>query len=216
MKPDRQTIYLCAQASACAYRSDLSALFPGFDSVQRINDEATDTQGFIATNCHTVLVAFRGTESPRDWVTDAQCRLQDVGMYRAHQGFCRAAGSVEHEILWRVREHEWAGKKVIFTGHSLGGALAQIAALNLVESGLRVDAVVSFGSPRVGDGHFRAYYNTLLGECSTRVVNQTDMVTRLPGLLQGYRHGGLNEVFFDAFGYAEENPPLPTRLTFTA
>jgi len=36
-------------------------------------------------------------------------------------------------------------------GHSLGGAVATIAAVDFAQSGLNIDSFITFGSPRVGN-----------------------------------------------------------------
>jgi pimeloyl-ACP methyl ester carboxylesterase len=71
-----------------------------------------------------------------------------------HRGF--------HDIwaasqLVEVAAREIRGRKrIVFTGHSLGGALAQLAALQFAATVGRVPVVYAFGSPRVGDAQWRA------------------------------------------------------------
>src|SRR5262249_54451343 len=79
-------------------------------------------------------------------------------------------------------------KPVWLTGHSLGAALATLAAARWA-AGHRVQGLYTFGSPRVGNAAFAA---TVPGPCY-RFVNNNDVVTRLPppGLFAGYRHVGV-------------------------
>ncbi|KAG8457562.1 hypothetical protein KFE25_003716 [Diacronema lutheri] len=74
---------------------------------------------------------------------------------------------------------EWS---LYCTGHSLGGALATVAALELAQSEglpLRHVGVYSFGSPRVGNAELCARVDRAVPE-AFRVVNGQDAVPRLP------------------------------------
>lgn len=81
------------------------------------------------------------------------------------------------------------------TGHSLGGAIAHIAAVGLLGEGFRVTKLVTFGSPRVGDRRWRDYVSSL--SLTTilihRYVNCGDIVPGVPFFLiplRQYRHVG--------------------------
>ena len=112
-------------------------------------------------------------------------------------------------------------KPLCITGHSLGGAIASLAALFLSREGLRVVAVYTFGSPRVGNAAFREQYDrtpvvgpsadimdppgAFLGDISYRVIAAGDMVPLLPGLFDGYRHVG-QEIMLTAKGIFARPP----------
>lgn len=63
-------------------------------------------------------------------------------------------------------------------GHSLGGALATLAALSLAERGLEVECV-TFGSPKVGDEDFCRFFRSKVHR-NARFVNKFDPVPRVP------------------------------------
>ena len=74
-------------------------------------------------------------------------------------------------------------------GHSLGGALATLAAVDLSQRGWQVAAVVTFGSPKVGQRQFRELHQQLqLSECTARFVNQADPVPRVPPACWDFEH----------------------------
>jgi triacylglycerol lipase len=101
---------------------------------------------------------------------------------------------------------------LVVTGHSLGGALAVLAADILNAQGFLIHSVYTFGQPRVGDATFAARYNMTLGQRTFRIVNSNDLVPRLPGWLMGYRHCG-QHFFITAAGALIFNPSLFTLLT---
>ena len=86
---------------------------------------------------------------------------------------------------------------MLLTGHSLGGALATLAAYDVA---LRLDkeaaagrpvphmTMVNFGSPRVGNTHFAADFDRLVPD-AWRVINNNDAVCTVPRLM-GYSHVG--------------------------
>lgn len=51
---------------------------------------------------------------------------------------------------------------IMVTGHSLGGALAMLAAYELTLAGYPVELVVTFGTPRVGNSVFAASYDAVV------------------------------------------------------
>lgn len=121
-------------------------------------------------------VAFRGTSDERDLWLDLDAVRVAEGTGEVHRGFRRALDHVWEELADRL-----AGRPAHFTGHSLGAALATLAAARHAET----RSLFTFGSPRVGDRDFSAS----LRIPAYRVVNNTDFVPHLPPPL-GYAHVG--------------------------
>ena len=69
---------------------------------------------------------------------------------KIHSGFNEAFSQVSVEIQTILNKEEYKNKPLFITGHSLGGALAVIAAKKLTHKG-GMAACYTFGSPRVGD-----------------------------------------------------------------
>jgi len=147
------------------------------------SDPGTGTQAFAAIGAtgSAAFIVFRGTQpdDPSDIGTDAQAVLVDwAAQGKVHLGFRDALASVWHRIeSWLATT---AGVPIWVTGHSLGGALATLAAARLPQSHL-----VNFGSPRVGNDVFASQFD---GRPVERYVNCCDLVTRLPPALLGYAH----------------------------
>lgn len=129
------------------------------------------------------VLVFRGTDSddPTDFGDDADLILNawEKGG-RVHSGFAAALKQVRAEIEPLLAKVQ--GRRV-FTGHSLGAALATLAA-----SLYMPDALYTFGSPRVGD---QAFVNTLKTiRTVRRYVDCCDIVTRIPPEPLEYEHVG--------------------------
>lgn len=158
-----------------------------------IEHAGTSTQlivGGALRDSEAVIVAFRGTKEPRDFLTDAKFTRKRPygpdGFGHVHRGFMQAVISVIGKLDASLKGE----RKVYFTGHSLGGAKAMIAALAFSESDFEIGGVHTFGAPRVGNGQFRDYYNSKLGNVTLRWEAQGDPIPWMPPLLFGYRHCG--------------------------
>ena len=159
------------------------------------------------------VIAFRGTACRADWITDLEISWLDLGIGRVHHGFWGAARSVLDQVLALDLRAE--PEPVVITGHSLGAALAVVTAWQLARLGRPVAAVITFGGPRVGDSAWSRNYQSqmvnsqleTLREITWRIVNEEDIVARVPGWLMGYRHVG-RELFCPAIGRARVDPPL--------
>lgn len=139
-----------------------------------------DTQVYIWRIDKTVYVTFRGTSSLKDAMVDlniSRYRIRD--RIRVHEGFFMQFKSVEIQITKRL-VHESDAERIIFAGHSLGGALAQIAAAYYGEIfDYSHVACHSFGSPRVGNKYFVEWFSEHVDE-NIRVMNRNDPVPMIP------------------------------------
>jgi triacylglycerol lipase len=155
-------------------------------------------EALAANDDDHLYLAFRGTDSEViDWVQNAEFSpIRGELSGRVHSGFHRGLGDLWPDIAPVVAA---AAKPVIATGHSLGGALATLAAARLHESGHPVAGIYTYGQPRTGLRDFRDVYADRLDELTYRFINHIDLVTRVPLLVQGYRHVG-QRVYFDAGG----------------
>ena len=76
------------------------------------------------------------------------------------------------------------------TGHSLGGAMATLAASELIHADEPFYGVYTFGQPRCGDRDFARTFNNEAKSRFFRFQNNNDIVTRIPARLMGYSHVG--------------------------
>ena len=179
-----------------------------------IHGVETDTQCQVWKLDDCTVIAFRGTSSLRDWITDAEFPLRPMtgSNGRVHEGFLRAWDNIQTLLLARVfpaGTDKATLKPMVITGHSLGGALAALCAYCLNDLGLPIHSVYTFGQPRTGDAKFATAYSAELGDRTFRVVNENDIVPRTPGWLMGYRHHQ-NNAFITIAGEVVLNPSLLT------
>lgn len=162
--------------------------------------EAADTQCFVASTPEVALVAFRGTESVRDWLADLNALRVTRPYGRVHRGFYHAFNDVRSLIESMLSGP--ASRRIVLTGHSLGGALATVAAAEWFSAGdFQPATIYTYGQPRVGDNSFRNFLNLKIGERFSRFVNDDDIVPRVP---PGFRHVG--KVFhFDEDGNLQDS-----------
>jgi triacylglycerol lipase len=207
---------ILAQAAAVAYREPARcakwATVSGFTGAFDFFDN-DDTQGFVAESTEAIVVAFRGTQPnrPMDWFVDLRATRGhwDHSIGEVHDGFYRALRKVwgvalpKGEVLPR-RLVNRGSKTIWITGHSLGGALAELcAAQAMFVSKIPVQGVYTFGQPRVGNQDFAAAVNEKLGSGIFRFVNDRDIVPRVPLFTMGFCHYG-GQTFFDSDGKSAE------------
>jgi triacylglycerol lipase len=146
----------------------------------------------VAGGRDATIVSFSGTDPLKieDWITDFTAAPSATDL---HSGFQAAVTTVWPAIKTAIKNRAASEQPVFFTGHSLGGALAIIAAeLALSDPELQVPAtaVYTFGSPRVGGQTFFDSYKPL-GGVTFRLVHGSDVVPTVPPSLPvDFRHVG--------------------------
>jgi triacylglycerol lipase len=176
---------LCAEMARLAYVTSDKAVAAflaraNFTLLKFVDNGGS--QAFAAGDGGRVVVAFRGTEAsdPTDLGFDVDAELSPCPQGgQAHRGFMRAL-----ELVWPTLEPVIpANARVLMTGHSLGAAVATLAATRRPGAQL-----VTCGSPRVGDAQFVA--RAMANVPHERYVDCADIVTRVPPEELGYRHTG--------------------------
>ena len=140
--------------------------------------DSNGTQAILIENEQYIFLGFRGTEatSIKDIKSDVNATTMacDSGG-KIHSGFSDAFDQVSIDIQSTINQDQFKTKPLFITGHSLGGALATIAAKKLTHKG-GIAACYTFGSPRVGNIEWTTNIKTPI----YRVVNAIDPVTMLP------------------------------------
>ncbi|KAM4058346.1 lipase (class 3) domain-containing protein [Hirsutella rhossiliensis] len=105
-----------------------------------------------------------------------------------HTGFAKGWEETSDSIKDTINKYHklYPSFRLLATGHSLGGAVATIAAAYLRADGLSID-VYSYGSPRVGNPEFANFVTRQPGN-TYRITHGTDIVAKVPPLIFGYAH----------------------------
>ena len=175
-----------------------------------IENDETDTQAYLINYGDYAVLAFRGTEVASLLVflkfiltpfgfrklrmsEDDKKQLADIGHDldvakvpwkegKVHRGFKKSFESIHTQLVEELGKLSPKARQNLFiTGHSLGGALATLAASKFDgEADIRVKLLVTFGSPRVGDFKFAQQFEKKMVGRYFRVFNKTDIVARIP------------------------------------
>ncbi|HEV7921084.1 MAG TPA: lipase family protein [Thermoanaerobaculia bacterium] len=142
------------------------------------------------------ILAFRGSEEFKDWMTNINAvPVPWEGPGLVHSGFRRGLN-----VVWEQIESLLTTMTVplFYTGHSLGAALATVAAARKPPR-----ATYTYGGPRCGDAHFASTFET---RQHYRIVNNRDIVATLPPPPL-YRHAG-EQHYVSSAGSMLVNPSL--------
>lgn len=150
-----------------------------------------------------VVVAHEGTDPTQflSDLTDADFFLTDFDStlfpglpsgIQGHNGFLAEQAITASTILAEVKSllSKYDSTLVYTVGHSLGGALAQLDALYLklnLASSITIKSE-TFGTPRVGNPAYAAYFDSLLAGNFHRVNNEADIIPIVPGRFLGFLH----------------------------
>jgi triacylglycerol lipase len=170
---DFKDIYAYAERSNTAYE-DIRVIKSKYPKTIRIDSpDGTQVRYFLERDdkTHSQFITVRGTHTDKNLAEDLditvrQDRKVDIPI---HAGFDAAARAVYSDLKPYLK----MGYKTYVTGHSLGGAVAAILAIYLIEDGVQVERVITFGQPRftTTDGVKRLGFLPL-----TRIVDENDIV----------------------------------------
>jgi hypothetical protein len=214
MRPEAQAL-LCAKASASVYEGNLPSKATmrclGFDHHVYLELPTTfqDFCALIASSGEYHILAFRGTKTPKDWITDLTATAipfnsvfpgaRALGDIHGGFGYC-LADALQRLMLPLSRRDR--SKPLLISGHSLGGALAALAGACFEATTAPVPpiaAIYTFGQPRVGLRNFCDDCDQTLSGKLVRFVNKKDIVPRVPFRTWNYSDQG-KMIHFDATG----------------
>lgn len=182
------------EPNVSSIESKLKEMDSGFESVQGFAKDSS--QGIVVEHRSFVTAAFRGTDEIGDWLDNVNALAVDHALGEVHRGFQGALMDVWPKMKSAIRSIRNARPKeehrlpLYITGHSLGGAMATLAAAELISADEPFYSVYTYGQPRAGDRAFSRVYNSEAGSRSFRFQNNNDIVTRVPARVMGYSHVG--------------------------
>ena len=199
--------------------ADLQKEDPKFSSVTGFSKNSS--QAILVEHEDFFTMAFRGTDELLDWLDNFDLIVKPVlllvegekldGYF--HQGFWKATDDIWEPLLAKYQQFQQEDrdkqkdvkqKKVrplFLTGHSLGGAMATIAAAKLIHQDLPFISTYTFGQPRTMTHNTARIINGKVENRFFRFQNNNDIVTRAPARASGYSHVG-------SFVYISEDKSL--------
>ncbi|KAJ1812958.1 hypothetical protein LPJ75_003398, partial [Coemansia sp. RSA 2598] len=154
--------------------------------------------GYIASNPNTrlLVVAFQGTDNAAQWIDNLNIEQvswpENIDGSRVHSGFLRGYLDVRSQVMGNLRSlaEKYPDYNIALVGHSLGGARATLALLDIsieMPEFLPRLGLYTQGQPRVGNKDFADAINAIKVPKS-REVYEYDIAPRLPFLSMGYFH----------------------------
>lgn len=199
--PSRSLLF--ARLSSIAYNNNIAEVKKqaknlGFTTVEFYNKDGAQAYRFMSKE--DLVIACRGTEPTQFQDIAADLRAMPVvseTVSRVHKGFKKEVDDLWPMILEDITRKQNEGKRLWFTGHSLGAAMATIMASRCYyETGIRCpEELYTYGSPRTG---WTGFVKTMKTP-HHRWVNNNDIVTTVPPALIGYRHDGTMH-YLNAYG----------------
>ena len=146
-----------------------------------------DCEVYCVKYDNNLFIIFRGTESLRDVLSDLNIVMEPLlvkGIAKlpyVHNGFLKQLDSVTNNLERTISEfkRDEPSGSIILCGHSLGGAIATIAALKYTLKFEIPAYCVTFGSPRAGDSTFCELFDEKI-MLSIRIVNEDDPIPLVP------------------------------------
>lgn len=144
------------------------------------------TQGYFAELDDMVVVAFRGTEISRkeDLKNALTFWKYPFGKLKIHKGFFTSLEALIPEVIADLKRVD-PSKRIVYVGHSMGGALATIMSL-----AHKPHELCTFGAPRVAGKEIAPLFD---GIEYNRIVTKWDWIRWLPPnipFVLSYEHSG--------------------------
>jgi predicted lipase len=160
-----------------------------------------DIQGFTgySSNLNAIILSFRGSSNIQNWIINLsfnQIAYSRCSNCKVHNGFYTGYNTVKATIISQIQALKALHRdaKIYITGHSLGGAIAVLAAPDIKDNFGAIAGLLSFGEPRVGNSEFASWFGSVTTH--TRVIHYGDIVPHLPPQVNGYLHDG-TEIWYD-------------------
>jgi len=164
--------------------------------------------GFILASPQEIIIAFRGTSSTTNWISDAIASQRNFKYIKedclTHRGFTDIYSSARGQIFSALGRLS-PDMTLYITGHSLGAALATLCAIDIAANTAFVSpSLFTYGSPRVGDPAFSKAFTKYV-RSSWRTANLLDVVTHTPPSI--YKLPRREKKYY--YSHVQTSSPLP-------
>ena len=144
----------------------------------KVENKVTGATAFVVKRKSIDVIVFRGTQKKvNDILTDMLVVPVPYVGRLCHGGFV-----AQHASIWgKIKKHLDPKKRTLITGHSLGGALAELSAAKLNGKHDNIN-LITFGKPNV---FFKGFKRPMKLDTQISCVQGSDMVARVPRLCYG-------------------------------
>ena len=190
--PQRPDAEVVAAYAALLVYDDRERILRALTRARDVRTHAVENAFAVSWVDHKrLVVAFRGTQLS-DWMDlfdDADLRhtpLYWADSFTAHAGFARHFAKIQASVAAALVAAAGRGvNDVLLAGHSLGGAVAHLAAYYfssfLPAAGIRARlALRTFGAPRVGTEAFRGWCAAAASVAAVAYESSEDPVPMVP------------------------------------
>ena len=208
MKIKKKELKIAIQSCINSYKGEHGKVVKNmFDQEAVEFGVSKKVEWYLSYLVDTVYITFRGSDGTADWIDNfkfLKTRINSIKnnkkvvpykgiskKIKVHSGFIGQYKTVRDDILENVRLKRRAGfKRFIITGHSLGGALCTLCAIDIQYNIPDIEIIcLPFASPKVGNRHWKKSYNKRLPE-TYRFVYKNDIVCKVPMSIMFYNHVG--------------------------
>lgn len=201
--------HLVAKYCDMAYGNDRK--LSGWKKVVAKTEKGCGGVLILSYETNELFVALRGTDSVSDWWRhNLRVAPKRVGDVLVHRGFYEAGNEAVSDLLDGVSESIKLLFRIVYCGHSLGGASAIAAAASRV-SPMNSYELVTFGAPRALFPAARALVRATSKQ-TLQFGNESDIVFRVPPYLTGYRHAGDIKFISRSGKVIDESSPLVRKV----
>ncbi len=188
-----------SQASYCPNPLEKSC-----DNILEFDINKNNMRALVGYNkeYNSTFVAYRGSENIKNWINNIKVKFTypypsspntgvELGFYQSYQDIYQDVISAIINTTYKYKTNQ-----LILTGHSLGG-ISTLLAFDLKNNYPRykITALITFGSPRMGNSEFVKEFNTFKIN-SKRITHYYDVVPHLPQQSFGYQHIP-NEIWYN-------------------
>jgi hypothetical protein len=178
--PQKDAIQLCMEAVTAASDRNVTTKMRAMEAIGfPMFDLLWGGRAIIGYADDAVMIAIRGTSEIRDIVIDgAAIQVPHPGHpgMMVHAGFLYGATQMKKDLEVHL---PWLQHKIVYcTGHSMGGAVAELVAASLADRGIEA-RVITFGAPKAGNHRWTKWFNRVI-PYRIRVVVDKDGVPSIP------------------------------------
>lgn len=158
----------------------------GFDNSKSFGKDKFGHRGFVASQKDFSFITFRGSQTTADYLSNAffyQAEMsEELGIKNAmvHKGMGEVYHKNYQDIMSAISEIIPKNKPVYISGHSLGGALANLFAITLQNQGYTIAGIYTAGTPKFANSAVANHIENNLSDVIVGFSIDSDITPMVP------------------------------------